>query len=63
MEIFTTLSVVIWFSRGTLGTFAALVYVLTMPVVIYNILSMAIITTLSTSIHEEKNTVTFSRHI
>ena len=63
MAIFTTLSVVIWFSRGTLGTFAALVYVLTMPVVIYNILSMAIITTLSTSIHEEKNTVTFSRHI
>ena len=48
--IFTTLSVVIWFSTGTLGIFATLVYVFTMCVVIYDILSMAIITTLSTSI-------------
>ena len=43
MAIFTTLSVVIWFSAGTLGIFATLVYVLTMRVVIYDILSMAII--------------------
>ena len=50
MEIFTTLSVVIWFSTGTLGIFATLVYVFTMRVVIYDILSMAIIPTLSTSI-------------
>ena len=50
MAIFTTLSVVIWFSTGTLGIFATLVYVFTMRVVIYDILSMAIITTLSTSI-------------
>ena len=50
MTIFTTLSVVIWFSTGTLGIFATLVYVFTMRVVIYDILSMAIITTLSTSI-------------
>ena len=50
IEIFTTLSVVIWFSAGTLGIFATLVYVFTMRVVIYDILSMAIITTLSTSI-------------
>ena len=49
MVIFTTLSVVIWFSTGTLGIFVTLVYV-TMRVVIYAILSMAIITTLSTSI-------------
>ena len=28
MAIFTTLSVVIWFSTGTLGIFATLVYVL-----------------------------------
>ena len=50
--IFTTLivSVVIWFSTGTLGIFATLVYVFTVRVVIYDILSMAIITTLSTSI-------------
>ena len=34
MEIFTTLSVVIWFSTGTLGIFATLVYVFTMRVVI-----------------------------
>ena len=50
MEIFTILSVVIWFSTGTLGTFATLVYVFTMRVVIYDILSMAIIPILSTSI-------------
>ena len=46
MAIFTTLSVVIWFSTGTLGVFATLVYVFTMRVVIYDIPSMA----LSTSI-------------
>ena len=50
MAIFTTLSVVIWFSTGTLGMFATLVYVFTMRVVIYDILSMAIIPTLLTSI-------------
>ena len=50
MALFTTLSVVIWFSTGTLGIFATLVYVFTMRVVIYDVLSMAIITTLSTSI-------------
>ena len=50
MAIFTTLSAVIWFSTGTLGILATLVYVFTMRVVIYDILSMAIITTLSTSI-------------
>ena len=49
MANFTTLSVVIWFSTGTLGIFATLVYVFTMRVVIYDILSMAIITTLTTS--------------
>ena len=50
MAIVITLSVVIWFSTGTLGIFATLVYVFTMRVVIYNILGMAIIPTLSTSI-------------
>ena len=50
MTIFTTLSVVIWFSTGILGIFATLVYVFTMRLVIYDILSMAIIPTLSTSI-------------
>ena len=50
MEIFSILSVVIWFSTGTLRIFATLVYVFTMRVVIYDILSMAIIPTLSTSI-------------
>ena len=50
MAIFTTLSVVIWFSTGTLGIFATIVYVFTMRVVIYDILSMAIITTLLTAI-------------
>ena len=39
-----------WFSTGTLGIFATLVYVFTMRVVLYDILSMAIIHTLSTSI-------------
>ena len=39
MRIFTTLSVVIWFSTGTLGIFATLVYVFTMRVVIYDTLS------------------------
>ena len=41
---------VIWFSTRALGIFATLVYVFTMRVVIYDILSMAIIPTLSTSI-------------
>ena len=50
MSIFTTLGVVIWFSTGTLGIFATLVYVFTMRVVTNDILSMAIIPTLSTSI-------------
>ena len=50
MAMFTRLSVVIWFSTGTLGIFATLVYVFTMRVVIYGILSMAIIPTLSTYI-------------
>ena len=50
MAIFTTLSVVIWFYAGTLEIFATLVYVFTMRVVIYDILSMAIIPTLLTSI-------------
>ena len=50
MVIFTTRSVVIWFSTGSLGIFAILVYVFTMRVVITNILSMAIIPTLSTPI-------------
>ena len=50
MAIFTTLSVVIWFSTGTLGIFSTLVYVFTMRVVIYDIPSMAIISKLSTSI-------------
>ena len=50
MAIFTTLSVIIWFSTGTLGIFATLVYVFTMRVVINVILSMAIIPTLLTSI-------------
>ena len=47
---FTTLSVVIWFSTGTLGILATLVYVFTMRVVINDVLSKAIIPTLSTSI-------------
>ena len=34
MAIFTTLRVVIWFSTGTLGNFATLVYAFTMRVVI-----------------------------
>ena len=50
MAIFTTPSVVIWFSTGTLGIFATLVYVFTMRVVIYDIRSMTIISTLLTSI-------------
>ena len=50
MAIFTTRSVVNCFSTGTMGFFATLVYVFTMRVVISNILSMAIIPTLSTSI-------------
>ena len=50
MEFFTTLSVVNWFSTGTLGILATLVYVFTMRVVIYDILSMAKIPTLSTTI-------------
>ena len=50
MAIFITPSVVAWFSTGTLGIFATLVYVFTMRVVIYDILSMAIIPILATSI-------------
>ena len=50
MAIFTTLGVAIWFSTGTMGIFATLVYVFTMRVVINDILSMVIIPTLSTSI-------------
>ena len=50
MAIFTTLSVVIWFSTSTLGIFATLVFVFTMRVVIYDILTMAIIAILTTSI-------------
>ena len=50
MAIFSTLSVVIFFSTGTLEIFATLVYVFTMLVVIYDIPSMAIIPPLSTSI-------------
>ena len=50
MAIFTTLSAVILFSTGTLGIFATLVYDFTMRVVIYDILRMAIIPKLSTSI-------------
>ena len=50
MAIFTTRRVVIWFSTVTLGVFATIVYVFTMRVVIYDILSMAVIPTLSTSI-------------
>ena len=50
MAIFTTLSVVIWFSTGTLGIFATLDYVFAMRVVVYDILSMAIMPTLSTCI-------------
>ena len=48
MAIFTTL--VIWFSTGTLGIFPTLVYVFTMRVVIYDILSIATTPTQSTSI-------------
>ena len=50
MAIFTTFIVVIWFSTGILRIFAILVYDFTMLVVIYDILSTAIIPTLSTSI-------------
>ena len=46
MAIFTTLSVVIWFSMCILGIFATLVYVFTMRVVINDMLSTAIIPTL-----------------
>ena len=53
MAIFITLSVAISFPTGTLGIFATHLYVFTMRVVIYDILSMhgeifmAIFTTLS----------------
>ena len=50
MAVFTTLIVVMWLSTGTLGIFATLVYVFTMRVVIYGMVSMAIIPTLSTFI-------------
>ena len=45
-NFYHTYSVVIWFSTDTLGIFATLVYVFTMRVVIYDILSMAMIPTL-----------------
>ena len=45
MAIFTTPSVVIWFSTGTLEIFATLFYVFTSRVVIYDILNMAMIPT------------------
>ena len=51
MAIFTGLSVVNWFSTGTLGIFATLVYVFTMRLVIYDILSIAIIPTLYTIVN------------
>ena len=47
--IFTTLSVVIWFSAGTLGISATLVYVITMPVGICNTVNIAIAPTLWSS--------------
>ena len=50
VAIFTTLSAVIWFSTDTVEIFATLVYVFTMRVIIYDIVSMAIIPTLSISI-------------
>ena len=50
MAFFTTPSVVICSSMGTLRIFSTLVYDFTMRLVIYDILSMAIIPTLSTSI-------------
>ena len=50
MAIFTTLSMVICFSTGTLEIFATLVYVFTMCAVIYDILRMAIIPILAISI-------------
>ena len=50
MAIFTPLSVGLCFSTGTLRIFATFVYVFTMRVVIYGILSMAIILTLLISI-------------
>ena len=50
MAIFTTLSVVILLFMGTLGIFVTLVYVFTMRVSRYDILSMTIIPTLSTPI-------------
>ena len=54
MAIFTIHSVVIWFSTGTLGIFATLVYLFTMrvrrirytDVYVYDILSMAVFTIL-----------------
>ena len=50
MAIFTTFSFVISFSTDTLGIFATLVYIFTMRAGICDILGMAIIPTLSTSI-------------
>ena len=50
MAMFTTLSMVMGFSMGTLRIFATLVYVFNMRVVVYDILSMAIIPILATSI-------------
>ena len=62
MAIFTTLSVVIWFSTGTLGIFATLLssyYLFTMRVVIYDILSMAIITTPGGNISQNFSEIIF----
>ena len=49
MAIFTTLSMAIWNSMGTLEIIATLIHVITMRVGICDILNMAIIPTLSTS--------------
>ena len=63
MAIFTTLSVVIWFSIGTLGIFATLVYVFTMRV-LYTIVNFTTqcgenhhtdIANFATLIHTKKN--------
>ena len=55
MAIFTTLSVVIWFFTGTLGIFATLVYVFTMRVVIYDILSVVKFPGCVTDVSTENN--------
>ena len=50
MAIFTTLCVVIWFSTSILGIFVTLFYVITTRMIICDILRMAIIPTLWSSI-------------